>query len=104
MRNRPWLKWLLIGGGVVVVLVVAVPFVYFNFIQDDAPDEFSLDDVQTDATTPTTTASTDTTAAAVGRRTRSTEPGRSPPAVRPATAPPRSCSARPATPRVALPT
>jgi len=66
MRNRPWLKWLLIGGGAVIVLVVAVPFVYFNFIQDDAPDEFSLDDVKTDATTATTTASTDTTAAAVG--------------------------------------
>ena len=46
------------------MLAVAVPFVYFNFIQDDAPDEFSLDDVQTDATTPTTTASTDTTTTA----------------------------------------
>ena len=80
MRNRPWLKWLLIGGGAVIVLVVAGPFVYFNFIQDDAPDEFSLDDVQTDATTPTTTASTDTTAAA-GRGRRSTARGRSPPAV-----------------------
>jgi polyisoprenoid-binding protein YceI len=64
MRNRPWLKWLLIGGGVVIVLAIAGPFVYFNFIQDDAPAEFSLDDVQTDATTPTTTGSTDTTAAA----------------------------------------
>ena len=40
MRNRPWLKWLLIGGGVVIVLAIAGPFVYFNFIQDDAPDEF----------------------------------------------------------------
>ena len=64
MRNRPWLKWLLIGGGAVIVLAVAGPFVYFNFIQDDAPDEFSLDDVQTDATSPTTTGSSDTTAAA----------------------------------------
>jgi polyisoprenoid-binding protein YceI len=63
MRNRPWLKWLLIGGGVVIVLAIAGPFVYFNFIQDDAPDEFSLDDVQTEATSPTTTGSTDSTAA-----------------------------------------
>ena len=47
MRNRPWLKWLLIGGGAVIVLAVAGPFVYFNFIQDDAPDEFSLDDLRT---------------------------------------------------------
>ena len=56
MRTRPWLKWLLIGGGAVVVLAIAGPFIYFNFIQDDAPDEFSLDDVQTDATSGTTTA------------------------------------------------
>ena len=64
MRTRPWLKWLLIGGGAVVVLAIAGPFIYFNFIQDDAPDEFSLDDVQTDATSGTTTAgATDTTVA-----------------------------------------
>ena len=64
MRTRPWLKWLLIGGGAVVVLAIAGPFIYFNFIQDDAPDEFSLDDVQTDATSDTTTAgATDTTVA-----------------------------------------
>ena len=28
MRNRPWLKWVLIGAGVVVILVVAVKMIY----------------------------------------------------------------------------
>jgi polyisoprenoid-binding protein YceI len=63
MRNRPWLKWLLIGGGVAIVLAVAGPFIYFNFIQDDAPDAFSLDDVQTDTTTSTSASASDTTVA-----------------------------------------
>ncbi len=39
MRNRPWLKWVLIGVGVVVILVVAVPFVYINFIKKDRAAE-----------------------------------------------------------------
>ena len=47
MRNRPWLKWVLIGVGVVVILVVAVPFVYINFIKKDAPPKLSLSDVPT---------------------------------------------------------
>ena len=52
MRNRPWLKWVLIGAGVVVVLVVAVPFVYVNFIKKDAPPKLSLSDVPTATTQP----------------------------------------------------
>ena len=44
MRNRPWLKWVLIGVGVVVILVVAVPFVYINFIREDAPARLTFDD------------------------------------------------------------
>ena len=52
MRNRPWLKWVLIGAGVVVILVVAVPFVYINFIKKDAPPKLSLSDVPTATTQP----------------------------------------------------
>ena len=98
MRTRPWLKWLLIGGGAVVVLAIAGPFIYFNFIQDDAPDEFSLDDVQTDATSarPRPARPTRRSPAA---KTVSTARGRSPPAARPDTARPRCCSVRPAKPR-----
>jgi polyisoprenoid-binding protein YceI len=51
MRRNRWLRWLLIGLGVVVLLVAAVPFVYINFIRDDAPEELSLDDVAAESTT-----------------------------------------------------
>jgi polyisoprenoid-binding protein YceI len=58
MRNRRWLKWALIAAGVVIVLVVAVPFVYINFIRDDAPPKLSLDDVSSQTTTPDPTSAT----------------------------------------------
>src|SRR5262245_39092733 len=45
MRNRSWLKWALIAGGVELVLVVVAPFVYFNFIKEDAPEKLSASDV-----------------------------------------------------------
>jgi polyisoprenoid-binding protein YceI len=51
MRRNRWLKWFLIGLGVVVLLVVVAPFVYINFIRDDAPEELSLDDVAAETTT-----------------------------------------------------
>jgi polyisoprenoid-binding protein YceI len=42
-----WRRWVVIGIVTVVFLVVAVPFIYFNFIQSDAPPELSLDQVTT---------------------------------------------------------
>jgi polyisoprenoid-binding protein YceI len=63
MRSRPWLKWVLIGGGILGVLVVAGPFVYFNFIKEDAEDPFQLTDVTGSGSTTETTAPTSTTSA-----------------------------------------
>jgi polyisoprenoid-binding protein YceI len=51
MRSKRWLRWALIGIGAVVVLVVAVPFVYINFIRKDAPPRLSLDQVASETTT-----------------------------------------------------
>ena len=64
-------RWHKIAIGVVVLVliaVVAVPFVYINFIKEDAPDKLSLDDapISTSAdTTASTTAATATTTAPV---------------------------------------
>ena len=54
MRSRPWMKWL-IGAGVVVVLAVGGFLVYWNFIKSDAEDPFELTEVETDGTTTETT-------------------------------------------------
>jgi polyisoprenoid-binding protein YceI len=59
MRNRPWPKWVLIGAAVVVILVVAVPFVYINFIRKDAPPKLSLSDVPTATTQPSANTTAD---------------------------------------------
>ena len=41
---KTWMKWAL-GAAIVVVLgVVGGPFVYINFIKDDPPDRFALED------------------------------------------------------------
>ena len=48
---RGWKRWALFGGIAVVVVVVGGPFVYFHFIQGDAPAPLSID------TSPTTVAS-----------------------------------------------
>jgi polyisoprenoid-binding protein YceI len=58
MRNRPWLKWVLLGLGVVVVVAVVAPYVYIHFIKSDAPKPLSLDDVPTQTTAPDPSAST----------------------------------------------
>jgi polyisoprenoid-binding protein YceI len=47
MRKR--VKWIIAGVIAVVVLIVAVPFVYINFIEDDPPPKLSLDQVTTTA-------------------------------------------------------
>jgi polyisoprenoid-binding protein YceI len=56
---RKSVKWIIGGVIAVVVLVLAVPFVYINFIKDDPPPKLSLDQVTT-----TSGASNSTSAAA----------------------------------------
>jgi polyisoprenoid-binding protein YceI len=51
-KKRSWLRWLIGGIVVVLVLVVGGPFVYIHFIEGPAPAPLSL----STATTPTTTA------------------------------------------------
>jgi polyisoprenoid-binding protein YceI len=41
-HGRRWLRWLIAGGVVVVVLAVGVPFVYIHFIEGPAPAKLSL--------------------------------------------------------------
>jgi polyisoprenoid-binding protein YceI len=59
MRNRRWLRWLLIGGGGVVVLSVGAFLVYWNFIKSDAEDPFELTQVTVDTSTSNTTAASE---------------------------------------------
>ena len=51
MRNRPWLKWVLIGVGVVVILRGRRPLRLHQLHQEDAPPKLSLSDVPTATTT-----------------------------------------------------
>ena len=53
---RGWKRWALVSGIAVVVLVVGGPFVYFHFIQGDAPAPLSIDNSTTTGGTgaPTT--------------------------------------------------
>jgi polyisoprenoid-binding protein YceI len=51
-KQRSWLRWLIGGIVVVLVLVVGGPFVYIHFIEGPAPAPLSL----STTTTPTTTA------------------------------------------------
>jgi len=61
-----WRRWIVVGIVTVVVLVIAVPFVYFTFIEGDPPPKLSLDQVttttraggSTGSTGPTTLAGT----------------------------------------------
>jgi polyisoprenoid-binding protein YceI len=61
MRNP--LKWVLIAAAAVVLVAVVAPFVYINFIRDDAPDRFELSDNST--TTSAGDAPADSTAGAM---------------------------------------
>lgn len=60
---KTWMKWAIAAVVVVVLGVVGGPFVYINFIKDDPPDRFSLDD-GTSATAPSTAAPASTAPAA----------------------------------------
>ena len=69
---KTWVKWAIAAAVVIVVALVAGPFVYINFIKDDAPERFALDaPASTTAATATAsttgrTATTATTAAPTG--------------------------------------
>jgi polyisoprenoid-binding protein YceI len=41
-RSRKWLRWVIAAGVVVVALVVAAPFVYIHFIEDDPAPRLQL--------------------------------------------------------------
>ena len=65
-------KFWLIAVPVVILLAVTVgPFVYINFIKEDAPDPLTFDDIGT--TTTTAAGATDTTAAGSGAGTEGIE-------------------------------
>ena len=55
---KTWMKWAIAAVVVVILGVVGGPFVYINFIKDDPPDRFALDDGDASAATdaPTTAA------------------------------------------------
>jgi len=57
---KAWMKWAIAAAVVVVLGVVGGPFVYINFIKDDPPDRFALDDGVAAASTSTLAASDET--------------------------------------------
>ena len=61
-KRRPWLRWLIGGVVVVVVLVVGGPFVYIHFIEGPAPPKLSLSN-----TTPAKAASSGARVPLAGR-------------------------------------
>ena len=89
---KTWVKWAIAAAVVVVVALVAGPFVYINFIKDDAPERFALD---APASTTAATAAASTTgpaATSVDRDDRVHRPGRrSPPRRRLVAAVPTGC-------------
>jgi polyisoprenoid-binding protein YceI len=40
---RTWVKWAIAAAVVIVVALIAGPFIYINVIKDDAPERFALD-------------------------------------------------------------
>jgi polyisoprenoid-binding protein YceI len=58
-KKRSWLRWVIGGVALVLVLVVGGPFVYIHFIEGDPPPKLSL----STATTPSTVAGARTTVA-----------------------------------------
>lgn len=41
-RGRPWLRWVIAGAVVIVVLAVAGPFIFFHFVEGNGPAPLSL--------------------------------------------------------------
>jgi polyisoprenoid-binding protein YceI len=54
---KTWMKWAIAAAAVVILGVVGGPFIYINFIKDDPPDRFALDEgsVATAASAPAAT-------------------------------------------------
>lgn len=75
---KTWMKWAIAVVVVVVLAAVGGPFVYINFIKEDAPDRLTLSDA--DELAPTTTAGSPTPTA-----TATTATGAAPTAAVPAT-------------------
>lgn len=48
---KTWMKWAIAAVVVAVLGIVGGPFVYINFIKDDPPDRFALDDTAEAAST-----------------------------------------------------
>jgi len=54
---KTWMKWAIAAAAVVVLTLVAAPFIYINFIKDDPPERFALDESPSSgATSPGTIA------------------------------------------------
>jgi polyisoprenoid-binding protein YceI len=66
--GRRWLRWVIGGGGVLVVLFVGGPFVYIHFIEGKAPAPLSLSTETTAApgATSSSTATAPATSSAAG--------------------------------------
>jgi polyisoprenoid-binding protein YceI len=55
-KSRRALKWVIAAVVAVVILVVAIPFIYINFISDDAPDRLELSQPSATTAAPNGTA------------------------------------------------
>ena len=62
-QRRSWVRWVIGGVVVVLVLVVGGPFVYIHFIEGPAPAKFSL----STATTPSTSSTTPSAVSTPGK-------------------------------------
>ena len=77
---KTWMKWAIAAVVVVILGLVGGPFVYINFIKDDPPDPFALDDGDASAATTGPTATPATTAAADGGDPVTSDPAATTPA------------------------
>jgi len=58
MNMKTWMKWAVGVVAAAVLGVVGGPFVYINFIKDDPPKRFALDEAPSDAAAPVATSAT----------------------------------------------
>jgi polyisoprenoid-binding protein YceI len=68
---KTWMKWAIAAVVVVILGLVGGPFIYINFIKDDPPDRFALDEGDPSSAI---TGATATTAAAAGGATVASDP------------------------------
>jgi polyisoprenoid-binding protein YceI len=79
---KTWMKWAIAAAVVVVLGVVGGPFVYINFIKDDPPDRFSLDESAEAAGTTVATTSHETSSPPAGTDAAPTTSAATPTAAR----------------------